>query len=131
MRKCNFTIVIAAAFTCLALLDGQDSSAAQDSLVRGSSPTMITIGASRIEVTFEAGSLNLSHDQILHWITTSACAVSTYYGEFPVRRLTLIIVPVPARREVIHGVTFGQRSATIRMTSGNSRRKRSSMTIGK
>src|SRR6266851_8675581 len=51
MRKCNFTIVIAAAFTCLALLDGQDSSAAQDSLVRGSSPTMITIGASRIEVT--------------------------------------------------------------------------------
>jgi len=118
VTKFIFTIVVAAAFICLALLESQDSSAAQDSLARASDPTMITIGASRIEVTFEAGSLNLSHDKILHWITTSACAVRTYYGEFPVRRLTLIIVPVPARRGVIHGVTFGENGATIRMYLG-------------
>jgi hypothetical protein len=112
-----FTIVVAA-FICLALLENQDSRAAKESLAGASGPTMITIGASRIEVTFEEGSLNLSHDKILNWITTSTGAVRTYYGEFPVHRLTLIIVSVPARQGVIHGVTFGETGAMIRMYLG-------------
>ena len=121
MRKFNRTIVIVATLAWLAFaLHNCDSSARREASVPVSSPTLITIGASTIEVTFEAGNLDLSNDQILRWITAAASAVTTYYGRFPVHRLRLSIVPVAGRRGIIHGITFGENGAIIRMFVGQS-----------
>lgn len=81
----------------------------------------IHIGGADIEVSFEAGALNLPHASILGWISKSACAVTEYYGHFPVRHLNVDIVPLENGKGVVFGRTFiPDRTAKIRVTLGTS-----------
>ena len=51
-----------------------------------------------IHVGFAPGDITLPQEKVLDWIKTSAKAVSTYYGRFPVTSLKLLMVPVNGPR---------------------------------
>jgi hypothetical protein len=70
-----------------------------------------------IHVAFAPGDIALPNEKVLNWIATSAKAVSTYYGRFPVNSLKLLIVPVDGPR-VRGGTTWGYRGAAIRILLG-------------
>jgi hypothetical protein len=70
-----------------------------------------------IHVGFAPGALALPKEKILDWVRTSARAVSTYYGRFPVTALKLLIVPVDGPR-VRGGTTWGYHGAAIRVLLG-------------
>jgi len=70
-----------------------------------------------IHVAFAPGEVTLPREKILDWIRTSARAVATYYGRFPVASLRLLMVPVNGPR-VRGGTTWGYRGAAIRIPLG-------------
>jgi hypothetical protein len=79
--------------------------------------TDIDVPGGVIHVGFAPGELALPKEKILDWIKTSAKAVSTYYGHFPVKSLRLLLVPVDGPR-VRGGTTWGYRGAAIRVLVG-------------
>jgi len=83
--------------------------------------SMLHIGGADIGVSFEAGEINLPRASVLGWISKSACAVTEYYGRFPVRHLNVDIVPLENGKGVVFGRTFiPDRTAKIRVTLGHS-----------
>jgi hypothetical protein len=79
--------------------------------------TDIEVPGGVIHVGFAPGELALPKERILDWVKTSAKAVSTYYGRFPVKSLRLLLVPVDGPR-VRGGTTWGYRGAAIRVLVG-------------
>jgi hypothetical protein len=79
--------------------------------------TDIDVPGGVVHVGFAPGELALPKDKILDWVKTSAKAVSTYYGRFPVNSLRLLLVPVDGPR-VRGGTTWGYRGAAIRVLLG-------------
>ena len=71
-----------------------------------------------IHVGFAPGEIALPKDKVLGWVRTSAKAVATFYGRFPVSELKLLIVPVSGPR-VRGGTTWGYRGAAIRVMFGS------------
>jgi hypothetical protein len=73
------------------------------------------IGESVIDVNFAPGVLETPLAAVHHWISASACAVTMYYGRFPVKHLHLLIVPVEGQRGVLNGRTqsYGGASTTV------------------
>jgi len=67
----------------------------------------IDAGGAVLQVDFAAGPLDLSTDAILAHIRTAASAVVAYYGRFPVSRARILVIPVPGRRGVVQGTTWG------------------------
>jgi hypothetical protein len=66
----------------------------------------LQVGGANIAVSFEAGDLSVPRASILDWISESACAVTEYYGHFPVRQLRVVVVPLDRGRGVVFGRTF-------------------------
>jgi hypothetical protein len=66
----------------------------------------LRVGGAEIEVSFEAGDLSLTRTATLDWISESACAVTEYYGHFPVRHLQVDVVPFDHGKGVVFGRTF-------------------------
>jgi hypothetical protein len=79
--------------------------------------TDLDVSGGVIHVGFAPGAIALPKEKILDWVRTSARAVSTYYGRFPVTALKLLIVPVDGPR-VRGGTTWGYRGAAIRVLLG-------------
>jgi hypothetical protein len=79
--------------------------------------TDLDVPSGVIHIAFGAGEFALPKVQILEWVATSAKAVSTYYGRFPVKSLRLLFVPVEGSR-VRGGTTWGYRGAAIRIPLG-------------
>jgi len=79
--------------------------------------TDIEVPGGVIHVGFAPGEFALPKEKILDWVRTSAKAVSTYYGHFPVKSLRLLLVPVDGPR-VRGGTTWGYRGAAIRVLVG-------------
>jgi len=65
------------------------------------------ITGSVIDVNFAPGALETPLAAVHRWIAASACAVTTYYGRFPVKHLHLLIAPVEEQRGVLSGRTLG------------------------
>ncbi len=78
----------------------------------------MTIGGSVIDVDFAPGVLETPLAAVHQWISASACAVTTYYGRFPVKRLHLLIVPVEGQRGVLSGNTQGYGGASTKIFVG-------------
>jgi hypothetical protein len=78
----------------------------------------MTIRGSVIDVNFAPGALEAPLAAVHNWISASACAVTTYYGRFPVRRLHLLIVPVEGQRGVLNGRTLAYGGASTRVLVG-------------
>jgi hypothetical protein len=79
--------------------------------------TDIDVPGGVIHVGFAPGNIALPKEKILDWVKTSAKAVATYYGRFPVNALRLLMVPVDGPR-VRGGTTWGYRGAAIRVMLG-------------
>lgn len=79
--------------------------------------TDIRVPGGVVHIAFAPGSLALPKEAILHWIETSARAVSNYYGRFPVKSTRLLLVPVDGPR-VQGGTTWGYRGGAIRIRLG-------------
>jgi hypothetical protein len=84
--------------------------------------TDLEVPGGMIHVGFAPGDLVLPKDTILDWVRTSARAVATYYGRFPVKSLKLLLVPVDGPR-VRGGTTWGYRGAAIRVLLGQTSRE--------
>jgi hypothetical protein len=66
----------------------------------------LRMGGAAIDVSFEDGDLTISRAATLDWISKSACAVTEYYGHFPVSHLHVIVVPLDRGKGVVFGRTF-------------------------
>ena len=78
----------------------------------------MTISGSVIDVNFAPGALETPLSAVHHWIAASACAVTTYYGRFPVKHLHLLIVPVEGQRGILSGRTQGYGGASTKIFVG-------------
>jgi len=58
----------------------------------------------------------LSVDEVVHWISASAAAVSEYFGRFPLPDSLVLVVPGRGAR--IHGRVFGRGGATVLLWLG-------------
>lgn len=128
--KCaeRFRRIVSAAAASLALLGVFPSCAnSQSQFLRGDRMPYdaferldkidLEVSGGVIHVAFAPGEIALPTDKVLDWIRTSARAVSTYYGRFPVNSVKLLLVPVDGRR-VRGGTTWGYRGAAIRVLLG-------------
>ena len=79
--------------------------------------TDLEISGGTIHVAFAPGEMTLPREAVLDWVKTSAKAVATYYGRFPVDKLRLLLVPVDGAR-IRGGTTWGYRGAAIRIPLG-------------
>ena len=57
----------------------------------------LNVGGSKLHVAFAPGEFALPRERVLAWIETSAQAVTTYYGKFPVASARILIVPIEGR----------------------------------
>lgn len=76
------------------------------------------IGGSVIDVNFAPGVMETPLSAVHQWISASACAVTTYYGRFPVKHLHLLIVPVEGQRGVLNGRTQSYGGASTKVFVG-------------
>jgi hypothetical protein len=76
----------------------------------------LKIPGAALQVDFAAGPLDLSQRAILAHIQSAANAVVAYYGQFPVTRDRILIVPVPDGHGVGHGTTWGDMAGFPAMT---------------
>jgi hypothetical protein len=79
--------------------------------------TILPVPGGKIEVTLPEDSMALSRNDLLNWVKSSAGAVSTYYGHFPVAHLTLRIRSGNGSG-VRHGVTYPVNGGLILITVG-------------
>jgi len=68
-----------------------------------------------LHVDFAEGQLD-DPQAILQRIQSAASAVVAYYGSFPVQRARVLVVPVPGRRGVVQGTTWGDMAGFPGMT---------------
>lgn len=77
----------------------------------------LSVGGSMIEATLPDSALDGSQDDLLTWVRRAAEAVTTYYGHFPVKHLTLKI-SVDDRDGVHHGTTYPEGGGLIVISVG-------------
>jgi hypothetical protein len=65
----------------------------------------VSIGGATIEVSFQEADFGLPRTAMVRWIRESACAVTEYYGRFPVRHLRIEVRRVLSGLGVIFGRT--------------------------
>ena len=78
----------------------------------------LTVRGARIEVTVSDGHLDLSHAELMAWVSASASAVTAYFGRFPVRRFRIELSPAAGRSGVITGTTWPYGGAHTRIVVG-------------
>jgi hypothetical protein len=71
----------------------------------------------KIDVTLPDDPMQLTRDNLLHWVKNAADSVSQYYGRFPVPHLTLRIRS-DDRPGVHHGVTYPRDGGLILISVG-------------
>jgi hypothetical protein len=88
---------------CIAILILATPFRAAAATLRGAT---FKVGGADIDISFEEGDLSLARGSVFGWVTESACAVTEYYGHFPVRHLHVVIVPLDHGKGVVFGRTF-------------------------
>ncbi len=106
---------VVVSFLSLSLFAYALSSQAADLTPR---PAQLQVANVSIEVTFAAGKLQTPRERLLQWITTSAQAVTHYYGRFPVPRLWVLLTPEAKSAGVRFGTTFGGTHPLIKVWLG-------------
>src|SRR5271155_5748913 len=105
----NFRIFRFAAgmFAALSLLNpaAASNAAAADSSEPPALTESLSIGGAAIHAAIEPGDLSLPRIRIFDWIRLSACAVTEYYGGFPVRNVNVKVVPIDEGKGVLFGRT--------------------------
>jgi hypothetical protein len=78
-----------------------------DSHYQIASSRELKTGGAVIQVDFAEGKFDLGNDVIFRHIETAANAVTTYYGQFPVKRARLLVIPMQGGRGDVQGTTWG------------------------
>lgn len=90
---------------------------AQPAPSRTAPDAQIAMGGGTIDIVFSDGASGLDRTLIQDWIRTSAQAVTTYFGRFPVSHVRLVVIAGDGRN--VGGTTFGFRGGSmIRLTVG-------------
>src|SRR5271168_3834829 len=79
--------------------------------------TRLTIGGGVIDVVFADGADGLDRARVLAWIRTSATAVTTYFGRFPVSHVGLLVIADDGDK-IGSGTTYGFDGSAIRIHVG-------------
>ena len=79
--------------------------------------TVMEVADGKIDITLPDDPMQLTRDNLLHWVKIAANNVSEYYGRFPVPHLTLRIRS-DDREGVHHGVTYGRDGGLIVISVG-------------
>jgi len=69
-------------------------------------PTLIELRGATLEVELDPEPFDLSHATLIEWVQTSARAVESFYGRFPVARARVRLIPVRGK-----GVVTGRTEA--------------------
>lgn len=77
----------------------------------------ITIGGSVVAIVFADGAPGLDRDRVNTWISTSAAAVTAYFGRFPVKTVGILVIAEDGKR-IRGGTTYGFAGAAIRIHVG-------------
>ena len=77
----------------------------------------LSVGGGTIDLVFADGAPGLDRARVTAWIRGSAKAVSTYFGTFPVKHLSLLVIADEGAR-VGHGTTYGYAGPAIRVHVG-------------
>jgi hypothetical protein len=67
----------------------------------------LNVGGAELQVDFAAGPLDLSPDEVVHWIENAAHSVTVYYGRFPIARQRILVVPVEGEKGIVQGTSWG------------------------
>ena len=70
-------------------------------------PARLQVGSAIIEVSFGPGTLDLSRQSVLAWVSKAAKAVGHYYGVFPVPRMRVLVNPSERQTGAFGGTTWG------------------------
>lgn len=90
---------------------------AQPAPSRAAPDAQIAMGGGTIDIVFSDGASGLDRALIQDWIRTSAQAVATYFGRFPVSHVRLVVIAGDGHS--VGGTTFGFRGGSlIRLTVG-------------
>jgi predicted metalloprotease with PDZ domain len=87
------------------------------SALRDQPHTRLSIGGGEIDVVFADDALGLDRARVLDWIRTSAQAVTTYFGRFPVTHVGILVIAADGDR-IRAGTTYGFDGSAIRIPVG-------------
>jgi hypothetical protein len=102
-------------FWCMfvALISISATPCAATEISNGPPKSTIVVGGGRIHVDCDDSGLQVTCATMLEWVRTSAKAVTTYSGRFPVGSFALKIMPALGNRGGIHGTTFGRKDGAL------------------
>jgi hypothetical protein len=95
---------------CAILAAGANSDA-------GTPPTHVSAGSASIAIDWRGPAADVGEAGLLEWIERSAAIVRSYYGEFPVSRVTIHVTTVESDR-MGSGRTFGMPQPNIEVSVG-------------
>ena len=77
----------------------------------------ITLGEAQLELQFAPGFDAAAHSEARSWVRRSAQAVAGYLGRFPVKRVTILLIPQPGTG-IAGGTTYNEPELSIRVRVG-------------
>jgi hypothetical protein len=83
----------------------------------------VEVPGGTIEVAISPGELQVSRDELLHWVENSARAVASYYRRFPMRS-ALVMVIAGGRGTIGYGTTMGNGGGSTMISVGTATRAR-------
>lgn len=78
---------------------------------------IVTMENAQLELQFAPGFNAAARSEARAWVTRSAQAVAAYFGRFPVRRVTILLVP-QGGAGIIGGTTYNEPELMIRVRVG-------------
>jgi hypothetical protein len=78
----------------------------------------LTVGSSELELTRLDGELEQTTDELAAWVETSASAVASFYGRFPVPRASIFVLPRADRDRVVFGKVLPESEPAIVLLIG-------------
>ena len=113
MRTIRFCVALLAVLTA----GGTAIAAAAERAGTSSATSEIRLADATIELLYSGDSTGLDRNELREWIAASANAVQSYYGRFPVKRVS-IRIDVSEGRGAQSGTTYAYNGALIRVGVG-------------
>ena len=85
--------------------------------LRAQPHTQLVMGGGKIDVVFADGAVGLDRTRVMYWIRTSARAVTTYFGRFPVDQVGILVI-AGDDDQIRSGATYGFNGSAIRIDVG-------------
>ncbi len=122
--KCLAAAVLSAVLVTETLAIGNFETAGMPYAAFSALPSeRLEIAGARLEVAFAPSAQHVPRVAIIHWITQSARATAAYYGQFPVKDVQILVMPVTGAG-VRGGTSYGYGGAAIKVPVGSASTER-------